>query len=351
MKLFAATAFLASLVSTAFAGPLDDFGLGTSTDITYEPTTNTFSIVFVDGAATQGTQQFGYQFYKYDCETALGVDETTYGFTNAAFGNTVQHNGAFTPMMDFEISMSAIKLTDSFVTQTTTAEIQFCVRNMVSTSDGSIEVNFQESQIIVGVDLTTSFVTSTSVAKRDKNAETTASEVYTITTELCDATPQPLKQGDLITVCMEPSSSDVVIASLTSFTWTQTVTNIEQLAVNPADTAANALSSAPTCTTDRPTVGESCKFSSVLKADFYTNPVLVNGAGAAVFELNRRRLNAGNNNEAEARLLQGLEGDVNVAVPLENTDTGPGALKTAGGASFGTALASGVALLSAALLA
>lgn len=349
MKLFAATAFLASLVSTAFAGPLEDFGLGDSTTIVYDPSNNLFTITFVNGA-TSTNNQFGYNFYGFDCETDDYTTGAAQGFTNAAFGN---NGGGNDPTMTFNIDMSTVKNSATFTPNGANSKIELCVRNSVSTADGSIEVNFQESQVTLTMDLTANVITETAVAKKAKNAETEAEQVYSIITTLCDNTPDPLEQGDLITVCMSPDSTDVRIGSLLDFTWTQRVTGLTQDAVETGtpDVAANALSSNPTCAASPPTQGETCQFSSVLKADFYGNPQIVDGAGAATFVLNRRRLNAGNSNDAEARLLQGLEGDVNVAVPLQNTDTGPGALKTAGGASFGTALASGVALLSAALLA
>jgi len=352
MNLFFTTALLASLASTAFAGPLEDFGLGTTTTITYDAANNIFKLVF-NGGTRSGPDKnsFDYEFYRFDCEnklpTGTGAEE---GFEDAAFNN---NSGADDPTMTFDLNMSLVKLApDVFfpIDGGAKAEIRMCVRNMVKTSDGTMEVNFQESQITLKMDLTANVITSTTVAKRDKNAETTAEQVYKIACTICGDTPEIVKQGDLVEVCMTPDSTDVVIGSLTTFKWVQQITAVEQIAVTD-NLAANALSSNPDCSTELPTQGEKCGFSSVLFAGFYIQPNIVDGSGSAVFQLNRRRLNAGNNNEAESRLLQGLEGDVNVAVPLDNSDTGPGALKTAGGASFGTALALGVALLSAALLA
>jgi len=357
MKLFATIALLASLASTAFGGPLEDFGLGDGATITYNNTENIFTLDFVNGTQSGPTKNsFGYTFYEFDCETLLGngtgVNE---GFENSAFGNG---GGTSEPKMTFLLNMNKVKgaeLTAFFPeADGAKAEIKMCVRNTVLTEalvdTNPMEVNFQESQITLTMDLTANVITSTEVAKRDKNAETAAEQTYIIETTICGDTPNPVRQGDLVTVCMEPSSTDVVIAKLDYFDWTQQGTEAEQAAVAD-DAAANALSSNPDCNSVRPSVGTTCGFSSVLFAGFYVTPNTVDGKGAATFELNRRRLNAGNNKEVESRLLQGLEGDVNVAVPLDNSDTGPGALKTAGGASFGTALASGVALLSAALLA
>lgn len=352
MKLFATTALLASLASTAFGGPLEDFGLGDGATITYDNQSNIFSLNFVGGTESgPDKNSFDYTFYQFDCEAQLGDGEgVNEGFENSVFGNG---GGTAEPKMTFLLNMSKVKgSTEAFFPEAdgSKAEIRMCVRNTVLTDDGSIEVNFQESQITLLMDLTANVITSTTVAKRDKNAETAAEQVYTIDCTICGDTPTPVRQGDLVTVCMEPDSTDVVIASLTSFDWTQVGTEAEQPAVIN-DAPANALSSAPDCATKLPTKGSNCGFSSVLFAGFYVTPNTVDGGGSATFALNRRRLNAGNNDEVESRLLQGLEGDVNVAVPLDNSDTGPGALKTAGGASFGTALASGVALLSAALLA
>merc|ERR1712086_865539 len=284
------------------------------------------------------------------------------GFTNNSGGSPT------VPTMTFNIDMTDIKdQSELFTDNGSDSTIIFCVRNSVWTKindDGAqTEVNFQESVITIGVDLTADVFTSTDIEKRAKNTDDSAQETYSINTSLCQETPDPLKQGDLVTVCMSPSSDDVVIDSLLNFQWKQVSVQedaesgiaeegLYQDAVGPVNTASNPLSSDPNCHTVRPTPSGNCFFSSILKADFYLDTTIdVQGNGQATFALNRRRLNAGNNDEAEARLLQGLEGDVTVAVALENTDTGPGALKTAGGASFGTALASGVALLGAALLA
>jgi len=350
MKFFAASTILAYLAKTAFAGPLDDFGLGTATTIVYDETQNEFTLTFV-GGATSTNNQFGFVFYGFDCETTNKGNGAADGFTNAAFGND---SGNTVPIMTFNVDMSTVKTSDTFTPNGANSEIKLCVRNTVSTSDGSIEVNFQESQITLTMDLTANVITSTAVQKRDKNAQTEAEQTYTIAATLCDNTPDPLQQGDLVTVCMEPSSDDVVINSLETFTWTQSGgTGVSQQAIGPtADTATNALSTNSDCPSVLPTATETCKFASVLKADFYVDAQTVDGSGTATFALNRRRLNARDTSGAEARLLQGLASDVTVAVPIAGADNGPGALKTAGGASFGvSALASGVALLSAALLA
>lgn len=359
MKFISASAILASLASTAFAGPLEDFTLGEAATIDYNTGTNVFTLDWADGT-TQTAAAFSFEYFSFDCESQSYGDGIAAGLTNSVFTNDVA--GVIgNPYMNFQVALGTVAGTNMYSLNNagTDATITLCVRNKLSTKDANgapdIEVNFQESQITLTINLEAGVATSVGVVERTRNADTKAEQQYNILTTLCGTTENPAPQGSLVTVCMEPDSSDVKIASLLDFIWEQSnavpAVIQDQQAIS-LDIAANALSTNCNCPAIKPTSGATCQFSSVLKADFYQNTAFsVAGTGNALLELNRRRLNAGNSNDAEARLLQGLEGDVNVAVPLQNTDTGPGALKTAGGASFGTALASGVALLSAALLA
>lgn len=354
MNFFAASSILASLAfHAAFAGPFDDFTLGDDNEIVYDQEANIFTLTFNDGT-TSTNNEFGYNFFAFDCVTDKGNGEAD-GFKDPYFGNQL---GNTPPTMTFELDMSTVKNSDTFTDGGAESKVEFCLRNTVSTSDGAIEVDFRESAITLTMNLTADVATDTVVEKKAVNQETEAEQVYAVITTLCDNTPNPLRQGDLITVCMEPNSTDVVIASLVDFAWTQRGgTGVIQEAVDPADTSANPLTTDPNCDAVLPTQGQTCQFSSVLRADFYIVPNIVDGEGTANFALNRRRrrrrLNARNSNsntthEAEGRLLQqGLDSDVSILVPIVSEDSGPGALrKTAGGASFGiSVVASGVVTL------
>jgi hypothetical protein len=357
MKFISASAILASLASTAFAGPLEDFTLGESATIEYDVATNVFTLDWADGT-DQTVAAFSYEYFSFDCETTSYGDGIASGLTGSVFTN--DSGGVIgNPYMTFQVALGAVAGTGMYSINAagTDAAITFCVRNKLSTQDG-IEVNFQESQITLNINLEAGVATSVGVVERTRNADTKAEQQYSILTTLCGTTENPAPQGSLVTVCMEPDSSDVKIASLLDFIWEQKNAApepevIQQQSAISLDAAANALSTACDCPSVKPTSGATCQFSSVLKADFYQQTAFaVAGTGNALLELNRRRLNADNMEEEEARLLQDLGSEVTVAVPLASADNGPGALKTAGGASFGiSALASGVALLSAALLA
>lgn len=314
MKFFSAvSAILVSLASTAFAGPLDDSGLGTSTTIVQGATSNDFTVTFVGGARST-EKQFAYNFYSFDCETTNYGDGSSEGFSPVAFGNA---GGTADPIMTFTVDMSTIQDSDTFTSDGADSKVELCVRNSVKTPDGTTEVNFQDSQITLTMDLTANVFTSIGIEKKEKHVEREAQQAYAITTTLCDGTPNPVTQGSLVTVCMEPDSTDVSIASLTAFTWTQTGgTGISQDAI-ANDVASNPLSTGCDCPAVKPTLGATCGFASVLYAEFFAVDNPIEGNGVAVFEVNRRRLNAGNNDEAEARLLQGLESEVFVAVPIE----------------------------------
>jgi len=92
-----------------------------------------------------------------------------------------------------------------------------------------------------------------------------------------------------------------------------------------------------------------------LFADFYKNAGEVFGVGTAFLEFKRRRLGYANKPDGDAtRKLQETGGSspFDLVIRTNMADDGPGALKTAAGASYGvTLVATAMALLSAALLA
>jgi len=159
-------------------------------------------------------------------------------------------------------------------------------------------------------------------------------------------------QGSLITVCVLPDpvayAEGIRMNGLTDFNWERTTPQNNQEAIVASAASANQLTSYlhDGCTGEK----DFCFFSSVLFADFYRSKGTAEGSGNALLAFKTtRRLG-----EKEARKLQEDEAasEFGIEVELDITDEGPGALKTAGGASFGfTVLASVIALASAALLA
>lgn len=257
------------------------------------------------------------------------------------------------------------------------------------------EVNFIESVITIKYDLTAGFsVDAFAVEAKDKDAATAAKDSYTVIAYLCDAStistdpvpdgaggglmltgvpakitafapvdglPNPegsaFAQGSLVTVCVTPDAltiaDGIVMGAISDFTWVRDTTTqpaVETNTVTGAFEAASNGLSALSC------VPQSvyCSFASILFADFYLAAGTVAGNGNANMEFKNtaRRLKGGV--EGERRQLQeaAAASPFDVAVGVTELDDGPGALKTAGGASMGfTALASAVALVSAALLA
>lgn len=381
----AATAFLACTVSIASVegnSPTDLFGLGEALETEYDDENNRFTLKFTAGTSTKDDQAFSAEYYDYDtcATTKYSSSEITlekWGFGNDdAIGFAGLDDPAPTyPVHQFDLDMAAIKNSDMWSENGADSEIKFCARSIIGTADdGStdgIEVNFFETQIIVKIDLTSDVTTDVVVQKRDPTKASEETETYTVECFICQAggdaggkgssTSVPAKQGEMVNVCMRPVEDDIAISSLKSFAW---IRNSEQQVVvsaNAPDTAANPLSTDPTCNSVSPptTKDETCGFSSMMRASFYddlsgNSQNTVIGEGEVLLSLNRRnrRLNEIDVNDARTqRLLQGVGGEVSVSVPLSNEDTGPGSLKTAGGASLGTALASGIALLGAVLFA
>jgi len=256
--------------------------------------------------------------------------------------------------------------------------MKMCVRSSLGYTDGSFqEVNFIESLITIVYDLTAGFCVEAFNVEPKERIETTAvKDTYALEAYLCDPTvtspvTDPVRtvpdvitvydaaggtdafnQGALITVCVIPDgptySDGIRIDGLTDFSWTRDVPLTTQDAIVASAAAGNGLTSyiAAGCV-----MAEMCHFSSILFADFYISAGTVYGSGNADLTFQtRRRLG-----EGEARKLEEDEAATSpfdLSVSVTGTDDGPGALKTAGGASFGaSALATAAALLSAALLA
>jgi hypothetical protein len=243
------------------------------------------------------------------------------------------------------------------------------------------EVNFIESLITIKYDLTAGFdVDAFSVEPKERVETTAAKETYALEAYLCDPDATPLEvlttparsrpfaitdydpvtgsdaynQGALITVCVAPDgptyADGIRLNGLTDFTWTRDSPLTNQEAIFGSAASLNGLTSyiSTNCV-----MSPWCHFSSILFADFYISAGEVYGSGnAALTFQTRRRLGEAVDEDSRQLQEEDASSPFDLAVSVQVTDEGPGALKTAGGASFGTsALASAVALLAAALLA
>lgn len=279
--------------------------------------------------------------------------------------------------------------------------MRFCARTEIGYDkpDGTFQdVNFIETLINIKYDLTAGFsVAAFSVAPKARIEVTESKSTYLLTAWLCEpdsdavsvikstelgqvnrnlppvkefplvgGVPTPFRQGELVTVCVAPDDltyrDGIQLNDLKTFTWTRDNTadgipNVVQQALPVQSVALSSM--VGTCA-----LSDFCRFSTILFADFYTSAGQVSGAGTAdlVFREDdlaavRRKLR-GDESAVESfvpgrrQLQEETTSPFDLSVDIGADTEGPGAIKTAGGASYGfSALASAVALLSAALLA
>ena len=189
------------------------------------------------------------------------------------------------------------------------AEVRFCVRFGLWTDTRlgittPVEVNFLETPITLTVDLTDGFQIGTiNVAPKNRLVRT-ANQAYEVRGFECtensfapldEATRVlPRNQGQIIHVCVTPEdeakADGIFMRSIDDFTFTKGG-GINQLAIADGLAAGNLLTSydAAAC------IGQStCRFSTILFAQFYANVGTVDGAGVASMQFGnaRRRLRA-----------------------------------------------------------
>jgi len=284
--------------------------------------------------------------------------------------------------------------------------MKMCVRSGLGYQDGSgsfQEVNYIESLITIKYDMTAGFCVDSFAVEPKLRVETTATKknVYKLVAYLCqlyngnvlmeasasaypiampidqtaafvpspDGSPlgneggkgsqigaKAFNQGSLITVCVMPDptayAEGIRMNGLTSFEWSRPLPPQTQEAIADSDASDNYLTSYVhgDCTGGQ----DYCKFSSVLFADFYRSKGSAKGSGTAQIQFDTTRRRLGDNDEVRKLQEDDTDSEFDISVELDDSDDGPGALKTAGGrrASFGvSALASVVALLAAAILA
>lgn len=184
-----------------------------------------------------------------------------------------------------------------------------------------------------------------------------------------DTSKEYFNQGALITVCVAPDDAawldGIRMDGITSFDWlrndlsttasqlpTGKIVPINQEAIFGGEQSGNSLTS---YISDCENGAHYCIFSSILFADFYISRGVVSGSGSANLQFaapGGRRLGAPEEGTAVRKLQdEAATSPFDVSVPVDLTDEGPGAPKTAGGASYGIVFTSAIALLSAALLA
>lgn len=375
--------------------------------ITYDAATNTFTLDFPTASDSNTAAGMQEEFYDVNCKDDGSVGFVEYiipsgitdgdGTSAPAMDMDGTFGGLDRPQLDFMIDTQILANDANIYTLVTQAMadnaalewedddvgkgvMKMCVRTGLGYVTGASfqEVNFIESLITIRYDLTAGFsVDAFSVEPKERLETTAVKDTYALEAYLCDpavtsAVTDPVRtipdeitlynvaggtdafnQGALITVCVIPDgptySDGIRIDGLIDFTWTRDSPLTTQEAIIGSAESGNGLTSY--IDTDC-VMAESCHFSSILFADFYISAGEVYGSGNADLTFQtRRRLGE----KEESRQLEeddAATSPFDLSVSVTGNDDGPGAIKTAGGASFGaSALATAAALLSAVLLA
>lgn len=315
-----------------------------------------------------------------DIDTAVLVKDSSlyYSIDQNFLDNTVGSKGFSTPLSTDDIGGGFMAL---------------CLRYGIGSTVNSVykEVNFIETLIEIKYDLTAGItVAGFGVAPKEKVVTTQQKAAYNLVAYLCSPTevtktigtgtrtfmvPQEYtavsnyNQGALITICIFPDDAaiddGILMTDITLFEWTRMfgATEVKQKVLPLPNGNGLSLS---TEMLPNPLVGGGTghvyyQIESILFAEFYKSTGSVTGNGLATlgFQSTRRRMLKGADDndseiseEALRRLQDGTEAEFDVSVDLTEGAEGPGALRTAGGASVGvTFLATVAAVVSAALLA
>jgi len=361
-------------------------------DVAYDPDANKFDFSYP--AASVKNDEMEITFYDINCrydgtgefveyelgQTGEGIDVSTitmdptpkFYFTmdvqKLANNENIYTTLSGDPAIDDLIATEDNGITDDDVGS---GVMQMCVRFDIGyKTDGVFQsVNFIESILQIKYDLTVGFqVAAFSVAPKERITTTTVKDNYELLGYLCpDTAVTEMKegrlvpketvngafnQGALISVCVIPKSAAVddgiIITSLTDYNWLRADTNITQEAIKDSQKSTNGLS-LHRCETPN----HYCVIESILFAEFFESSGVVGGTGNAQLAFEARRLS-----EADAKAVrrkleeEDSSAEFDLSVGVNAGSDGPGALRTAGGASMGVTVVAALAgLVGASLLA
>jgi hypothetical protein len=197
--------------------------------------------------------------------------------------------------------------------------MEFCVR--YGLYSGTNEINYSETIVTLVITMVGGFaVEAFDVSEKEKETST-QTQAYTVAATLCSGGADPtFLQGALICVIVEPDSTDVVVSSISAFSWTNGVGQ-DQIAVPNLDGLTSY---------DEVAAGNT--FSTILYAQFYEVGIPVSGTGTANLAFARRRLGS-DNGRALQELGADAEQDFSIVADIVKSEDGPTALQTAGGAT------------------
>lgn len=293
-------------------------------------------------------ENLGYKVFT-DVECKQGEQTASAFDTPIAADNGLSFAGSFTSPKGTIVATlkpaglsvgSSSYYTEDVINGQTRAKIQFCIRFSLFLPAGNVEVNFQESIIIIFVDLTDGFqVTGIDVAPKERLIRT-STQAYEVTAQLCTNTPTidsvtggALNQGSVVCVEVFPETAaqtaGLVMRRIDSFVFNAdigTSDSVSQDAITNAQAADLLTAFDPTACNGATT----CTWSTILKAGFY-QPLTssegasraVTGDGVATMKFGTRRLGE------DGRELQEEDGagasefdlnfDVNPAAPVDES--------------------------------
>ena len=205
--------------------------------------------------------------------------------TNPDFVQNTAGTGTRMIELDLKLNSEVIAdepriFTDVYVDGKAQAIVEFCVRFKLTTPDGGIEVNYLESLVTLYVDLTDGFSIGDLIVSPKIVAEETANQGYEVDAFFCKPDGSPFTEEEAavpwlpaseLRICVVPTQESLdegvlmrAIENFNFFRIDERGNMIVQEAIVNRQPAATGLTEGLTCD-----AGVFCKFSSLIKADFY----------------------------------------------------------------------------------
>ena len=179
-----------------------------------------------------------------------------------------------------EIANEPRIFTDVYIDGKAKAIVEFCVRFKLTTPEGGVEVNFLESLVTLYVDLTDGFSIGNLIVSPKIVAEETANQGYEVDAFFCNSdgsrfseeeAARPWLPASELRICVVPTQESLdlgvlmrAIENFYFFRIDERGNTIVQEAIVNRLPAPTGLTEGLDCSS-----GAFCKFSSLIKADFY----------------------------------------------------------------------------------
>jgi hypothetical protein len=256
----------------------------------------------------------GYIIYdSHECSDGVNNDITDGGYFDGVItvDGTVQEDGwgIREVLLATIISPEDIRNSKAYIPDGNDAHVDFCVRFGLFNNDpsdpDSLEINFVEQKITLYVDLTDGFSVSDTVVEAKAATQKTDTDAFFVIAFLCTSTgneitdPEPLSQGEVVRVCVEPTLQAYVtglrMRRIDGFTWTRDDIPVSQEAVVGSAGALNGLTDLY-CEFG----AVQCSFETLLNSLFFESPGITYGLGSATMQFG-----AGSGSRRRRRRIQG----------------------------------------------